>query len=193
MANNRQYHDDRFLTPQPGHQQYDDDLDDGGGGGGAGADEGAGKTEEFERFMATSIRAFDAMMDAVKGGGGDTMMTQQEQQMHQGQHMHMQGGPSSHHGRPSSRPPSRPMSRPSSRPASRSPPHHHGRSPPHHFRQAPSSSRPSSRPASPFGTTAQGLADSDSVAIVGNEYMVSEVWRMHKISTAHAAHALLHH
>jgi hypothetical protein len=29
------------------------------------------KTEEFERFMATSIRAFDAMMDAVKGEGDE--------------------------------------------------------------------------------------------------------------------------
>ena len=70
--------------------------------------------------METSIRAFDSMMDAVKGNGGEA----------------------------------RPSSRPGTRPASRT------------------SSPVRSMPAFPG---LEGLADSDQVAIVGNEHMVAQV------------------
>jgi len=137
--------DPRYLTPHPDEQPLNEynsvappagnwtENDDDAYAGDAQYDmPDQGKTEEFERFMSTSIRAFDAMMEAVKGGDNSL---------------------------PSSRPGSRPTSRPGSRPASRP------------------SSRPASRPVSPsrFPQQFSGLADSDSVAIVGNEQMVSQV------------------
>ena len=80
---------------------------------------GENKTEEFERFMATSIRAFDAMMDAVKGSGDA--------------------------------PPPAPIA------------------------NAPSPPSAFATPNGQLPPNLSELADTNSVAIVGNEYMVSQV------------------
>ena len=109
----------QYLTPHPNRDDYDEPGTTGS------------KTEEFERFMATSINAFDQMMDAVKGDKGDSI---------------------AYSSRPGSRAGSRPNSRPGSRPAS------------------PGRSSAAHLPLN-FGD----LAGTDSVALVGNEYMVSEV------------------